>query len=170
MMYRKSPTIAGYAQNRLLMAAMGLGLLVLAAIALAMGARADESGLVSKADRSAIQSVISGQADAFRADDGAAAFGYASPSIRAMFGTPENFMRMVRQGYRPVYRPRVFEFQDIVEFQGVPAQRVFVIGPDGVPRIAVYLMELQSDGSWRIDGCLLIDAASAFKTPVIGVS
>ena len=165
----KSVSVSGVAQNRFLAFAMGLVVLFVAA-ALAASARADDSGLVSAADRSAIQSVISGQVDAFRADDGATAFDYASPSIRAMFGTPDNFMRMVRQGYRPVYRPRVFEFQEIVEIQGVPAQRVFVVGPDGVPRIAVYLMELQGDGSWRIDGCLLIDAASAAMSSVIRVS
>lgn len=170
MMRRKPHVIAESARSRVIIQAAGFVLLFFAAVAAALSARADDSGLVSAADRSAIQSVISGQVDAFRADDGAAAFGYASPAIRSMFGTPENFMRMVRQGYRPVYRPQVFEFQDIVEIQGVPAQRVFVVGPDGVPRIAVYLMELQGDGSWRIDGCLLIDAASAAMSSVIRVS
>ena len=35
--------------------------------------------------------------------------------IQGMFGTPEIFMDMVRQGYQPVYRPRVFDFREIVE-------------------------------------------------------
>src|SRR5262245_52847309 len=44
---------------------------------------------LSTADRSAIRDVIQSQVDAFRRDDGASAFGYASPSIQGMFGTPE---------------------------------------------------------------------------------
>jgi len=75
-----------------------LGLL----LGLAVAAHAQE---VSSADRAAIRDIIQSQVEAFRRDDGDAAFGYASPSIRNMFGTSEIFMDMVRQGYQPVYRP-----------------------------------------------------------------
>ena len=30
-----------------------------------------------------------------------------------------------------------------------------LIGPDGVPVLALYKMQLQADGTWRIDGCSL---------------
>jgi hypothetical protein len=30
-----------------------------------------------------------------------------------------------------------------------------VIGPDGQPALALYAMERQPDGSWRIAGCTL---------------
>ena len=69
---------------------------------------------ISEADRAAIRSIIEGQEEAFRRDDGATAFGYASPAIREMFGTPDVFMDMVRQGYPMVYRPRLFDFAEIV--------------------------------------------------------
>jgi hypothetical protein len=72
-----------------------------------------------------------------------------------MFGTPETFMDMVRQGYQPVYRPRAFDFREIVTLHGQPAQRVDVIGPDGRPVIAIYPMRQLPDGTWRIDGCFL---------------
>jgi Domain of unknown function (DUF4864) len=110
---------------------------------------------VSSTDRAAIRQVIQGQVDAFRRDDGAAAFGYASPTIQGMFGSPDVFMDMVRQGYQPVYRPRAFDFREIVELHGQPAQTVDVIGPDGKPVIAVYPMRQLPDGTWRIDGCFL---------------
>jgi len=61
---------------------------------------------VSPADQSAIRDIIQSQVEAFRRDDGDAAFGYASPTMRGMFGSSEIFMDMVRQGYQPVYRPR----------------------------------------------------------------
>lgn len=122
-----------------------------ALLALALPAEAQ----VSEPDRSAIRDVIERQIEAFRRDDGPAAFGYAAPSIQGMFGSPDTFMDMVRQGYRPVYRPRAVEFGEIVTLQGMPTQKVHLIGPDGRPVTALYPMSRQADGSWRIEGCIL---------------
>jgi Domain of unknown function (DUF4864) len=118
-------------------------------------AGAAEAQSVSDADRAAIRQVIEAQVDAFRRDDGDAAFKYASPAIQGMFGSPEIFMDMVRQGYQPVYRPRAFDFREIVTLHGQPAQKVYVIGPDGRPVTAIYPMRQLPDGTWRIDGCFL---------------
>lgn len=110
---------------------------------------------VSDADRSAIRDTIWSQVEAFRRDDGEAAFGYASPDIRRMFGTSDIFMDMVRQGYQPVYRPRVFDFREIVDLNGEVTQKVHVVGPDGRPVTALYPMTRLPDGTWRINGCYL---------------
>ena len=110
---------------------------------------------ISAADRTAIRDAIRSQVEAFRRDDGEGAFGFASPAIRQMFGTSEVFMQVVRQGYRPVYRPRVFEFREIVTLHGQLTQKVHVVGPDGRPVTAYYPMARLPDGSWRIDGCYL---------------
>jgi hypothetical protein len=83
------------------------------------------------------------------------AFSYASPAIQSIFKDPETFMSMVRAGYQPVYRPREVEFRDLVPVEGRLTQRVLVVGPDGVPVVAQYVMQRQPDGSWRIDGCVL---------------
>jgi hypothetical protein len=110
---------------------------------------------VSDADRTAIRAIIQSQVEAFRRDDGEAAFGYASPDIRRLFGTPDIFMDMVRQGYQPVYRPRVFDFREIVDLHGQVTQKVHVVGPDGRPVTAFYPMTQLPDGTWRINGCYL---------------
>jgi hypothetical protein len=123
-------------------------------LGLATAAAAQEPP-VSDADRVAIRQIIQAQVDAFRRDDGDAAFGYASPTIQGMFGRSDVFMDMVRQGYQPVYRPRVFDFREIVDLHGQPAQKVHVVGPDGRPVTAIYPMTQLPDGSWRIDGCYL---------------
>ena len=120
-------------------------------LALALPATAQ----VSSSDQDAIRDVIQRQVDAFRRDDGETAFGFASPAIRGMFGSSDVFMDMVRQGYLPVYRPRVFEFREIVTLHGMVTQKVHVIGPDGRPVTAFYPMAQQPDGSWRIEGCYL---------------
>ena len=110
---------------------------------------------VSPADSAAIRDIIQSQVDAFRRDDGDAAFGYASPAIHGMFGAADIFMDMVRQGYQPVYRPKVFDFGEIVTLNGQVTQKVHVVGPDGRPVTAFYPMTQLPDGSWRIDGCYL---------------
>lgn len=120
-------------------------------LALAAPARAQQDA----ADRAAIRSVIERQLEAFQRDDGEAAFGFASPMIRGMFGTADVFMEMVRQGYQPVYRPKTVEFGELIEFQGQPAQKVHLVAPDGRPVMALYVMTRLPDGSWRIDGCYL---------------
>ena len=112
----------------------------------------------SAADRGAIVAVISRQIDAFRRDDGAAAFAFASPSIQGMFGTPENFMDMVRRSYRPVYRPRDVRFEELLARDGQLVQRVLLIGPESEVVVALYEMQRQPDGEWRINGCFLLQA------------
>ena len=109
----------------------------------------------SEMDRAEIVRVIGAQMQAFQRDDGVEAFSYAAPSIRAIFKTPERFMSMVQRGYPPVYRPQTVQFLDLVESGGRPLQKVQVVGPDGLPVMAVYTMELQPDGMWRIAGCVL---------------
>jgi hypothetical protein len=132
----------------------GMGFVLLLLAALASGpARADEAP--GAADQAQIRQVIGDQLDAFRHDDGERAFGYASPGIRAMFHDPDTFMRMVRTGYQPVYRPREVEFRDLDLEEGTWVQRVLLVGPDGVPVVARYLMQRQPDGSWLINGCVL---------------
>ncbi len=133
-----------------------LGLL----LATPMGGRALE---LPDGSADAIRQVIERQIAAFRADDGAAAFAHASPTVRRIFGDVETFMTMVRRDYQPVYRPRTFEFREVVEWRGQPTQEVVVVGPDGRVVLALYSMELQPDGDWLINGCTLMalpDAAA----------
>lgn len=128
---------------------------LLALLGLILGLAMPAAAQMSPSDEADIRETIQGQVDAFRRDDGEAAFGFASPSIRSLFGTSDVFMDMVRQGYRPVYRPQVFEFREIVTLHGLVTQKVHVVGPDGRPVTAYYPMLRLPDGSWRIEGCYL---------------
>jgi hypothetical protein len=131
-------------------------LLVLMAVAIGtVPGRADDSGAAGNA---AMRSVIQQQIDAFRADDGPLAFGYASPTIRKLFATPENFMAMVQRSYAPVYRPQRLSFGRFeADAPGGPAQHVIILGPDGKTYDAVYSLQRQPDGSWKINGCALAE-------------
>ena len=110
---------------------------------------------LTKADRAAIRQVIEAQLSALQHDDGALAFSYSSPFIQEKFGTPENFLRMVKTAFPAVYRPRDTQFRALDVSAELPVQQVFFIGPDGEPVLGLYLMEKQPDGSWKINGCKL---------------
>ncbi len=130
-------------------------LVVLALLLPALPAGAQPQAL-SATDHTAIRTVIERQIEAFRNDDAVSAFAFASPMIQEQFGTPENFMHMVRVAYPPVYRPRHVVFKALRVVRGVPTQPVLLVGPDGVLVMALYPMAKQSDGTWKVDGCYLM--------------
>ena len=103
----------------------------------------------------ATRAVIENQIAAFQRDDADGAFAFAAPSIRQKFGDAATFIRMVRDGYRPVYRPREVLFRGIDATGALPIQEVLVVGPDGRGFIARYPMQKQPDGGWLIAGCFL---------------
>lgn len=107
----------------------------------------------------AAQSAIAGQIEAFLADDGAAAYGFAAPNIRRMFPSVESFMAMVESGYQPVRRPSSHAFGKTMELgSGILLQEVLLTGPDGKGWKALYRMQLQPDGTWKISGVSLKSA------------
>jgi len=111
----------------------------------------------SEDDRQAVITVIQSQLDAFRAEDAAGAYRHASPSIQRIFPTPDIFMGMVSTGYGTIYQHQRADFLELDIVGGVPAQRVLLVGPDGVPVVALYFMQRQPDGTWRINGVSLLD-------------
>ena len=133
-------------------------LLMAAAVLIGLGgiAWAQEPANLSQADQAAIRQVITRQLSAFRHDDATAAFALAAPHIQQMFGDAAHFLNMVRTQYQPVYRPRATAFGALISVGGTIVQRMEVVGPDGSPDLALYTMQHEPDGSWRIDGCMLV--------------
>ena len=116
---------------------------------------------VTADDVAAAQSVIRAQEEAFRRDDAAAAYSYAAPGIHEMFQQADIFMFMVQHSYAPVYRHKSFEFGEGRAEGGQIAQRVHIIDADGRPWEALYTLERQGDGSFKIIGCMLLKAGES---------
>jgi Domain of unknown function (DUF4864) len=106
-------------------------------------------------DVAAGQSVIRSQEQAFGRDDAAAAYTFAAPGIKGLFPSPDIFMSMVRSAYAPVYRHRSFEFGEAKTSEGKIVQEVQIIDADGAAWEALYTLELQPDGSFKISACAL---------------
>jgi len=127
---------------------------VIAALVLAPTLPAGAAG-VTKDDAKKIRRIIEAQLAAFAKDDAARAFSYAAPGIKQMFGTPERFIDMVRQGYPVVYRPASVSFLAPEGLDGTVIQAVEMTDASGAAWVAVYRLEKQRDGQWRIAGCEL---------------
>ena len=97
-----------------------------------------------------IQTTIRNQIAAFQADDFAKAFTYASPMIHDIFGTPENFGTMVKEGYPMVWRPSQVEMQELRTVAGSLWQRVRITDAKGQSYLLDYQMVESPDG-WRIN-------------------
>jgi hypothetical protein len=131
---------------------------VLAVVLLAFMSVTAFAQSISETEKSEFQRIITDQISAFRADDGPTAYSFAAPVVRNIFPTPEIFMSMVKRGYPQVYRPQSFNFTEaLIDPMGRPAQKMLVVGPDGKTYEALYSMEKQPDGTWRISGCTLLE-------------
>ena len=113
------------------------------------------AGQLSESDKMAIRDVIQAQIEAFKQDDAVTAFGYATPTVQSRTESAGAFLAMVKRAYQPVYRPRAVFFQNITMMDGVPTQRVLLMDAKGAPVLAIYPMEIQPGGEWRIAGCML---------------
>ena len=112
-------------------------------------------------DVATAQGVIRAQEQAFAHDDAAAAYSQAAPAIKEIFPAPDIFMSMVQKGYPPVYRHKSFEFgESKIEGSSI-AQRVHIIDANGEAWEALYTLEQQADGSYKITGCSLLKAGQA---------
>ncbi len=111
---------------------------------------------LTPADQAAIHQVIQGQLNAFQHDDATAAYAFAAPKIQRLFPSADVFMGMVRRSYPSVYRPRQAEFSELALRDGELVQEVELVGPDGVPMLALYSLEKSPDGRWLITSCVLI--------------
>ena len=109
----------------------------------------------------AAQDVIRAQEQAFGRDDAAAAYSYAAPIIKQIFPAPDIFMSMVENSYTPVYRHKSFEFGETKVDGDWIGQHVHIIDANGEAWEALYTLEQQPDGSYKITGCSLLKAGQA---------
>jgi hypothetical protein len=125
------------------------------ALALMLFCAAFLAPLAARAQEEPIQNTIQGQIDAFLADDFARAFTFASPNIKGIFGTAENFGAMVTQGYPMVHRPAEVKMLDLRDVAGNLWQRVMITDQQGRTHLLDYQMIETKDG-WQINGVQLL--------------
>ncbi|MDJ0627446.1 MAG: DUF4864 domain-containing protein [Rhodobacter sp.] len=105
----------------------------------------------AKAQDDPISGVIASQIEAFQRDDFATAFTFASPVIKGMFGTPERFGMMVRQGYPMVWRPAEVQYLEQRQSGPFTYQKVLIEDRQGALFTLEYEM-IQTPEGWQING------------------
>lgn len=108
------------------------------------------------------RTIIESQIEAFLSNDMTAAYSFASPSIKQIYPDETRFFDMVKRGYQPVYRPGNFAFgRSKAASDGASiVQEVLIQGPEGEDWTALYALERQPDGSFKINGVQMIKAAA----------
>lgn len=115
---------------------------------------------ITTADAIAIHEVVRSQLDALSNDDAVSAFELATPEKRMLIGSPDNFLRLIKEEYNPIYRHEgvIFSRPEVVDGDAIQLVRI----TDGSSRVwvAVFWMLQGDDGNWRIDGCQLLETTS----------
>lgn len=112
------------------------------------------------AQEAPIEDTIRSQIDAFLKDDFPTAFAFASPNIQSMFGTAENFGRMVVTGYPMVHRPEAVEMGELRDMGGRLWQRVEITDGAGRVHVLDYQMIETAEG-WKINGVEVLRSVDA---------
>ena len=108
----------------------------------------------------AAQAVIRAQEQAMLKDDDATAYSFAGPPVTSYYRDADTFMTMVRSGYPQVNRHKSFEFGEAKTSGDQIIQDVHIIDNDGVAWVAQYTLQQQTDGSMKINSCVLLKSAS----------
>ena len=101
----------------------------------------------------AVRKVISDQRAALIAGDAEKAFAFAAPTIRRQVGSADRFMTMVLGGYEAIVSAQQVDFLEGDVVNAIVVQPVRLVGTDNAVRVALYTMERQASGEWRISGC-----------------
>lgn len=113
-----------------------------------------------QAQNAEIKDTIDSQIEAFKVDDFTTAFTFASPGLQSYFQTPQNFGRMVSQGYPMVWRPAGVQYLELREEADVYWQKLQITDKKGQFHVLEYRM-LQTPDGWRINGVQILDAPGA---------
>ena len=104
-----------------------------------------------------IRDVIRQQIEAFKRNEISAAFDLATPEIQDQFRTSDIFFQMVIKNYAVILTHKTWNFGNLTKIRNEEyIQTVNFYEKDGRVIKALYVMEQQPEGNWRIGGCKLI--------------
>lgn len=123
-------------------------------------ANGEPIGALTTADSIAIHEVVQAQLDALAKDDAAAAFELATLEKQVLIGSADNFMRLIRERYEPIYRNKVLIFFEPEVVHGIAVQTVRVTDSYSRVWVAIFWMQQDADYKWKIDGCHLLETTN----------
>ncbi|MEN3291871.1 MAG: hypothetical protein V7642_1124 [Burkholderiales bacterium] len=121
---------------------------------------AEPIGEITVEDAAAIRAVVQTQIEALAEDDATGAFELTTPTKRMQIGSADNFLRMIKEQYTPIYRPQLALFSKPQVIDGNAIQVVRLTSDDRHVWVAIFWMQQGEDSYWKIDGCQLLETTS----------
>ena len=110
--------------------------------------------VITDADAKAIQNTILTQINHLQNHDCAAALEQAAPHVNELFKNPDDLLTIVFQFYPMIYFAHTIEFGDLELTPEGIGQLVKFIDRENDVEHALYVLERQLSGSWKIGGCM----------------
>ena len=104
----------------------------------------------------AIARTIRAQLNAFKARRFDLAYIHASESIQSRFPDKHSFRRMIENGYKVLLDPISIRFDGLDSRFQSAVYRIKLISHDGQHWLALYPMIVTKKGTWKINGCRLL--------------
>ncbi len=117
-------------------------------------------GNITPADAVAIHDAVQSQLDALANDDASGAFELATREKRLLIGSPDNFLRLIKEQYNPIYRYQRVFFSTPQLVDGNAIQVVHVTDGESHVWLAIFWMQQEQGKGWKIDGCQLLQTTS----------
>lgn len=115
---------------------------------------------ISGYESDAIHTVVQTQLEAFAADDAETAFDLTSDETQALLGSPQALLGIVREWYPPLYRPQKAVFSPAEVAGDHAIQEVVITDSNNVIWVAIFLMQLDEDSTWKVDSYHLVETTS----------
>ena len=112
----------------------------------------------AQTDETPWQATVTGQIEAFRAQDGAAALSFAGQGFRTQFADqPDSFYAaIIASGYQPIVDSRSHSFGEFNKVSDTSVlQVVKFVGPDQGLYEALYQLADEPGEGWRVQGVAL---------------
>lgn len=112
---------------------------------------------VSNADAMAIQAAVRSQIDALSDNDAVGAFQFTTLDRRTEIGSPDKFLSLIKKHYQPLYQHQLVLYSRPEVVNGETFQAVRLTDRNGHVWLAVFRMEPEPGGLWKIDSCYLLE-------------
>jgi hypothetical protein len=111
---------------------------------------------IAPEDKAAIREVVQLQMDAVAEDDADTAFSLATADTQSRLGDSNTFLQLIKHEYAVIYRHQraIFSAPELIAGQMV--QVVNLTDDDNAVWVAMYQMQREPDGRWKIASCNLL--------------
>jgi hypothetical protein len=112
---------------------------------------------ISDGDAKAIQVAVRSQIEALSVNDAVGAFQLATLDRQSRIGSPDKFLSLIKKHYQPLHQHLLVLYSRPAVVKGETFQAVRVTDKSSHVWLAVFQMQAEQGGRWKIDACYLLE-------------